>query len=307
MENQINQTFRPDEVSLIKHWDKARGEWITNVYPKISGRLRLAHEQNKSVSIETEIYKYDDSAGVAVVVATCKTIKGSFKGIGMSSVERDQKIAPAILELAETRAIARALRFSGFGVEYCSAEEVSHLENGNGAEPKNGNGSKPKTDKEQQQKNSVSVDGNNASAKSGDNGNGFKDSSKGSLPETKSGTVEFKFQSVDKSGNIYKPKFSVIENKEPDKDFKRNGGNGNGTKQMTQRQFEYIRSMGSSGDSAPNMRHGLNGGLRCANLPYGRGPEPKRKTMSGETGQGRFLLQPIARNLKSGDSLSNVR
>jgi len=30
--------------------------------------------------------------------------------------------------LAETRAIARALRFAGYGVEYCSAEEVSHLE-----------------------------------------------------------------------------------------------------------------------------------------------------------------------------------
>jgi hypothetical protein len=36
----------------------------------------------------------------------------------------------AILELAETRAIARSLRFAGYGVEYCSAEEVSHLENG---------------------------------------------------------------------------------------------------------------------------------------------------------------------------------
>jgi hypothetical protein len=34
------------------------------------------------------------------------------------------------LELAETRAIARSLRFAGYGVEYCSAEEISHLENG---------------------------------------------------------------------------------------------------------------------------------------------------------------------------------
>ncbi len=50
----------------------------------------------------------------------------------MASVQRDEKIAPAILELAETRAIARALRFAGYGVEYCSAEEVSHLGNGNG-------------------------------------------------------------------------------------------------------------------------------------------------------------------------------
>jgi len=48
----------------------------------------------------------------------------------MASVERDHTIAPAILELAETRAIARSLRFAGYGVEYCSAEEISHLENG---------------------------------------------------------------------------------------------------------------------------------------------------------------------------------
>ena len=50
----------------------------------------------------------------------------------MASLERDEKIAPAILELAESRAIARSLRFAGIGVEYCSAEEVSHL-NGNGS------------------------------------------------------------------------------------------------------------------------------------------------------------------------------
>jgi hypothetical protein len=34
-----------------------------------------------------------------------------------------------LVELAETRAIARALRFSGVGCEFTSAEEVSHLAN----------------------------------------------------------------------------------------------------------------------------------------------------------------------------------
>ena len=64
--------------------------------------------------------------------ATTTTEKGSFNGLGMASLERDERIAPAILELAESRAIARSLRFAGIGVEYCSAEEVSHL-NGNGS------------------------------------------------------------------------------------------------------------------------------------------------------------------------------
>lgn len=43
---------------------------------------------------------------------------------------REDEIALAILELAETRAIARSSRFAGYGVEYCSPGEVSHLENG---------------------------------------------------------------------------------------------------------------------------------------------------------------------------------
>jgi hypothetical protein len=130
MENQkINQQFREDEIANIKRWDKERNEYITNPFPKIAGRLRLAHEANEALSIETEIIRYDEK--VAVVVAVSKTSKGNFKGIGMASIERDAKLAHAILELAETRAIARSLRFAGYGVEFCGAEEVSHLENGN--------------------------------------------------------------------------------------------------------------------------------------------------------------------------------
>jgi hypothetical protein len=36
-------------------------------------------------------------------------------------------LADSLVELAETRAIARALRFGGIGVEYTGAEEVSHV------------------------------------------------------------------------------------------------------------------------------------------------------------------------------------
>ncbi|MFA6011326.1 MAG: hypothetical protein WC799_15175 [Desulfobacteraceae bacterium] len=134
----INQQFKDDEISYIKRWDKERNEYIANPFPKIGGRLRLAHESNETLSIETEIIRYDEK--IAVVIAVSRTSKGCFKGIGMASVERDEKIAHAILELAETRAIARSLRFAGYGIEYCSAEEVSHLGNGEGF-----NGNHPKT------------------------------------------------------------------------------------------------------------------------------------------------------------------
>jgi hypothetical protein len=123
-----NNQFREDEIVIISHVDKRTGEVVSRPYPKVGGRLRLAHEANGSLSISTEIIRYEDN--VAVVRALATTKKGYFNGLGMASLERDQQIAPAILELAETRAIARSLRFAGYGVEYCSAEEVSHLENG---------------------------------------------------------------------------------------------------------------------------------------------------------------------------------
>jgi hypothetical protein len=123
-----NNLFREDEIVIMSHVDKRTGEVVTRPYPKVGGRLRLAHEENGNLSISSEIIRYEEN--VAVVKARATTSKGTFNGLGMASLERDQQIAPAILELAETRAIARSLRFAGYGVEYCSAEEVSHLENG---------------------------------------------------------------------------------------------------------------------------------------------------------------------------------
>ncbi len=124
--SQVNgNQFLPEEIVVLRHYDKKSGQWKESEYPKVGGRLRLAHELNGTMDISTEIIQYDGN--LAVVKALCSTDKGSFSGIGMASVERDEKIAPAILELAETRAIARSLRFAGYGVEYCSAEEVSHL------------------------------------------------------------------------------------------------------------------------------------------------------------------------------------
>jgi hypothetical protein len=128
MEQQLEQQFRQDEIITMVHWDKQIGVEVRTPYPKIGGRLRIAHENNDQLSITSKVFSYDGE--VAVVVATTTTDKGSYNGVGMASVERDKKIAPAILELAESRAIARSLRFCGIGVEYCGAEEISHLSNG---------------------------------------------------------------------------------------------------------------------------------------------------------------------------------
>jgi len=136
--NTNNHQFREDEIVILTHWDKREEQWIKSIHPKIGGRLRLAHEDNDALSITSEIVKYDET--IAVVKAVTTTAKGTYPGLGMSSVDRDERIAPAILELAETCAIARSLRFAGYGVEYCSAEEISHLENGTVDLPKGKDG-----------------------------------------------------------------------------------------------------------------------------------------------------------------------
>ena len=92
-------------------------------YPVVGGRLRLAHDENKLLSIETNVLYYNDDS--TVVHAHVKTEKGTFAGLGNASAKRDRVLANAILELAETRAIARALRFAGYGVEYTGYEEVT--------------------------------------------------------------------------------------------------------------------------------------------------------------------------------------
>jgi hypothetical protein len=140
-----NSQFRHDELIIIRGQN----------YPKVGGRLRLAHESNDSLSLTTEIVQYDGK--VAVIKSICNTAKGSFTGLGMASVDRDVKLASAILELAETRAIARSLRFAGYGVEFTGAEEMSHLE----AQGHNGTSSSNMTFSQTNYTGNASTAGNN--------------------------------------------------------------------------------------------------------------------------------------------------
>jgi hypothetical protein len=69
-------------------------KWSRTSFPKIGGRLRLAHEENDQLSISTEIIKYDEN--LAVVKAVTSTNKGNFPGLGMASIEKDHSIAEKI-------------------------------------------------------------------------------------------------------------------------------------------------------------------------------------------------------------------
>ena len=50
--------FRDDELVMMSHYNKQTGEQTATPYPKISGRLRIVHEQNEHLSITTETYVY---------------------------------------------------------------------------------------------------------------------------------------------------------------------------------------------------------------------------------------------------------
>ncbi|MGO9568194.1 MAG: hypothetical protein ACLP5H_11685 [Desulfomonilaceae bacterium] len=115
--------FHEDE--LVTRKVKVGNEWQTRTFPVVGGRLRLVHEDGQHVSIQTEIVRFEsDFVGMKAMVTT---EKGLFHGTGTASAQRDAKLADSLVELAETRSIARALRFAGYGMEYTGAEEVSHV------------------------------------------------------------------------------------------------------------------------------------------------------------------------------------
>ena len=114
--------FREDE--LISRKVKVGNEWQTRVFPVVGGRLRILHENNDHLSIQTEIVSLEPDFAVVKAAVECE--KGKFNGTGTASSQRDAHLADSLVELAETRAIARALRFGGIGVEYASAEEIAY-------------------------------------------------------------------------------------------------------------------------------------------------------------------------------------
>jgi hypothetical protein len=115
--------FREEE--LVSRRMKVGNEWQTRVFPVVGGRLRLAHEENEKLSLETELLNWDGQYAVCKCLAL--TGKGQFVGYGTANAQRDSRLADSLIELAETRSIARALRFAGYGMEYTGAEEVSHV------------------------------------------------------------------------------------------------------------------------------------------------------------------------------------
>jgi hypothetical protein len=165
--------FREDE--LVSRKVKINGDWQTRILPVVGGRLRLAHEQNESLSMQTKLISWDGQ--YAVFKCCAVTGKGQFVGYGTANSQRDTRLAESLVELAETRSIARALRFAGFGLEFTGAEEVSHVVV---TEPE----TEQTTGKESKPAFPEGNQNNEPETKSGGNGNGKADAPSGvTVPE----------------------------------------------------------------------------------------------------------------------------
>jgi hypothetical protein len=111
--------FREDELVTRRMNGQSR------IFPVVGGRLRLAHEENEQLGIASEMVSWDGQYAIFRCAAT--TSKGQFVGYGTANAQRDTRLADSLIELAETRSIARALRFAGYGMEFTSLEEVLHV------------------------------------------------------------------------------------------------------------------------------------------------------------------------------------
>ena len=80
--------FREDE--LISRKVKVGNEWQTRVFPVVGGSLRILHENNEHMSIETEIVRLEPD--FAVVKAAVESEKGKFNGTGTASAQRDARL-----------------------------------------------------------------------------------------------------------------------------------------------------------------------------------------------------------------------
>jgi hypothetical protein len=84
----------------------------------LGARLRIAHQVfTDRISITTEVIDHEFEQR-AVVRARVVTPAGEFTATATASAGRDARLVHCLLEVAEARSVARALRYSGVGVEF---------------------------------------------------------------------------------------------------------------------------------------------------------------------------------------------
>ena len=82
------------ESELIHRKVKVGNEWQTRTFPVVGGRLRILHENNDHLGIQTEIIRLDTD--FVVVKAAVESQRGKFNGTGTASGQRDAKLADSL-------------------------------------------------------------------------------------------------------------------------------------------------------------------------------------------------------------------
>ena len=86
--------FKPTEIVILEDGQE---------FPKIAGRLRLAHESSERIEVSSQILTDSDSR--AVVKSIVKTDGGVFEGIGSANADEDKEFLGCLVELAQTRSL----------------------------------------------------------------------------------------------------------------------------------------------------------------------------------------------------------
>ena len=112
------------ESELIHRKVKVDNEWQTRTFPVVGGRLRILHENNDHLGIQTEIVRLDND--FVVVKAAVESQRGKFNGTGTARVKEMQNSQTRWLNwLKQEHCSGAALRRDRRRVH--GAEEVSHV------------------------------------------------------------------------------------------------------------------------------------------------------------------------------------
>jgi len=108
---------------------------------RFEGLLDLAHRQGlKAVDTKLVQAPTEGNGSMAIVRAKVTTERGTFSGIGDATPGNvNARIAPHIVRMAETRAVARALRLA-CNIGLCSIEELGGDTDATAQRPRQDNG-----------------------------------------------------------------------------------------------------------------------------------------------------------------------
>ena len=177
--------FREDE--LVSRKVKINGEWQTRTFPVVGGRLALSPRAKRQAEPANQAGELGWSI-CGLSSAALSPAKGSSYGYWHRQQPKRCPTCRKPVELAETRSIARALRFAGFGLEFTGAEEVSHVA---ATEPE----PEQTTGKESKPVFPEATQSNKEETKSGGNGNGKAGAPNGATVTEKINTAKLRQRS----------------------------------------------------------------------------------------------------------------